>query len=190
MSIATSADILLSQMWPQGDIRDPLGVWGFRQGITGDASGGTIKVQGSVPARQRASYILTVYAMTAAQLTGDPTTVSVVEGRILTNWPNIDSVAGVQGFATAAIDSVSDNSNFTAPNAAIIGRADHLMGHADRFILCMDPRPDQALGALPIVEMEWNVNVDLATYSFEGYGYFWDRAVLQAPGGPRHPGAS
>ena len=74
---------------------------------------------------------------------------------------------------------------FTPPT---FGAIRNPIGPADRFLLLFDPR--QQGGDVDIVEIEFGENRDLATYSFEGYGYFWDRSVLDAPGGPRHPGSS
>ncbi|KKL17299.1 hypothetical protein LCGC14_2486920, partial [marine sediment metagenome] len=58
----------------------------------------------------------------------------------------------------------------------------------DRFILIFDPR--QGAGVLNMIELEMGVNVNTDTYAFEAYGYYWDRSVLNAPGGPRHPGSA
>ncbi|MGR3295936.1 MAG: hypothetical protein ACUZ8A_06880, partial [Candidatus Bathyanammoxibius sp.] len=60
----------------------------------------------------------------------------------------------------------------------------------DRFLLLYDPRQPASLGNTNILELQLAVNTDLATYSFEAYGYYWDRSVMQTPGGPRHPGSS
>jgi succinate-acetate transporter protein len=43
---------------------------------------------------------------------------------------------------------------------------------------------------MDILEMQRGNNLDLATYTFEAYGYFWDRAAMETPGGPRHPGSA
>jgi len=57
----------------------------------------------------------------------------------------------------------------------------------DRFILLFDPRP--VAGAFDIVELEISVGVLDRNYAFECWGYYWDRQVLNTPGGPRHPGS-
>ncbi len=184
MAIALVATVLASALWPQGDIRDPLGTWGFRLGVTGDATGGEIKVTAQAPAGLAAAYVYTCYSLNVAQLTGT-LAANAIMARLLANWPNIDALAGVQGYSTALTVLQAAASVFTAPQA---GYNDPLVAPQERFILLFDPRP--GVGALSIAELKLGINIDTDTYSFEGYGYFWDRSVLQAPGGPRHPGAS
>jgi len=185
MAIATTIEVIETQQWPQGDIRDPLGLWGARKGVTGDASGGSAKVEFDVAADKRAAYLYTIYSATWAQLTGTATEI-FLKARILTNWPDVDPDAGVQAFATLRmVDSRS--SGFSAP---INGPQEPLISPNDRFILCFDPRQQESLGVLPILEIEASGQIDTATYSFEAWGYFWDRSVANAPGGPRHPGSS
>jgi len=186
VAILTTIDVVQAAQWPQGDIRDPLGVWGFRVGITGDATGGSIKAIAQVPRVEASAYIYTCYSLNYSQLTGTIVAVSI-KARLLTNWPNVDPVAGIQGYATARIAAVGNDADFTPPIQAILADQD-LVGPHGRFILLFDPR--NRTEDLPLVEMELGVNTNLATYSFEGYGYFWDRSVLNAPGGPRHPGSS
>jgi len=48
-----------AQLWPQLDIRDPLGVWGARALVTGDASGGSIKEKCQAPAERTAAFFFT-----------------------------------------------------------------------------------------------------------------------------------
>lgn len=187
MAIANDVVVLPAALWPQGDIRDPLGVWGFRLGITGDASGGSIKTTAIAPAGDAAAYIFTCYALTFVQLSGAIGSASI-KSRLLTNWPNVDVIPGVQGFSTYEVLGMSGGSNFTPPTSGVGSSNSFPINNNARFILLFDPRP--SAGPLAIVEMELNENVNLATYSAEGYGYFWDRSVLNAPGGPRHPGAS
>lgn len=186
MAIVDQAIVIATPQWPQGDIRDPLGVWGCRLGVTGDASGGSIKVQFQVPPGLAAAYVYTVYSINIAILTGVSPGQINGKARILTNWPNVDSLPGVQSYSSLIIFSVNTAANFTAPIGGIANQI--IMSSSDRFMLCYDPRPSAS--ELDIVEVEIGTNTDLATHSFEGYGYFWDRSVLQAPGGPRHPGSS
>ncbi len=185
MAITTEQSVFASALWPQGDIRDPLGVWGSRVGVTGDASGGSIKVGLLEVADRKAGLVYTCYSAHAAGLTGTFTD-DAIKCRLLTNWPNVDIVSGVQGYATAIAGLLDFNTNFTAPNYVV--NRQPLVTPNDRFLLLFDPRPSGPLATL--VELEVTQNVDLATYAFEAYGYFWDRSVLNAPGGPRHPGAS
>jgi len=185
MTINDIAVVQQSAVFPQGDIRDPIGVWGARLGVTGDGSGGSIEVVIQVPADLKAAYVYTVYSVNLAQLTGSIAVAAIAKCRILTNWPNVDPVPGVQAYASLRMSSMISSANFDPPIRGITGE---LITPNDRFLLLFDPRP---IGiALEIVALGWSLNVDLATYSFEGYGYFWDRSVLNAPGGPRHPGSS
>ncbi len=188
MAIDVNVDILESQTWPQGDARDPLGVWGARLGVTGDASGGGIKVAFVVPAPKRGARVYTVYSATFAQLTGTTTALVPVKSRILTNWPNIDPVPGVQGFGTLLLNPCDQDNDLTAPVRGPVSSP--LITPNDRFILCYDPRQQTTLGPMAILELAYGKNEDLATFSFEGYGYWWDRSVMDTPGGPRHPGSS
>ena len=185
VAITAEQSVFAAGMWPQGDIRDPLGVWGARRGITGDASGGSIKVGFLEVADRKAALVYACYSAHGAGLTGTHTD-DAIKCRLLTNWPNVDPIPGVQGYGSA-IDGLLDfNTNFTAPNYVV--NRQPLVWPNDRFMLLFDPRPSGQLATL--VELEIASNIDLATYTFEVYGYFWDRSVLNAPGGPRHPGSS
>jgi hypothetical protein len=82
-------------------------------------------------------------------------------------------------------EPLPSNNNFTAPTGGVAGQ---LVLPNDRFLLLFDPRP--GAGDLVIAEIKYSDNVDAMTTIMELYGYYWDRSVLQAPGGPRHPGAS
>jgi len=173
-------------LWPQGDIRDPLGVWGFRIPATGDASGGSVKATAFATAGINAAYVYTLYSVNIAELAGTAIVSTAAKLRILTSWPNVSPIAGVQAYSSFQIVDFNGADVFTAP---IAGQRDFaLVQPNDRFLLIFDPRP--GAGQLNMVELEIGLNTDLATYSFEGYGYYWDRSILQAPGGPRHPGAS
>lgn len=185
MTIITSVDIITNALWPQGDARDPLGVWGARLGVTGDATGSSILVRVNVPAAISGRFVFTLYDFVIAQLTG---TITATSGkiRLLTNWPNIDPIPQVQGFGSFRVFAFSGSSNFQAPIAGIANEQPY--SSPQRFLLLFDPR--SSVGAITIAELELAVNTDLATYSFEAYGYYWDRGVLNAPGGPRHPGSS
>jgi len=184
MAISSVVELVTTALWPQGDIRDPLGVWGARLGVTGDGSDG-IKVAMRASAGVNAAYIYTCYSAIAVQLTGTPSAFAI-KCRLLTNWPNVDvAVAGVQGYGSARGGIMRQSSAFTAPNAVPDLT---LVAPNERFLLLFDPRPSR--GDLDIVEIEIGTNVTAATYSFEAYGYYWDRSVTNAPGGPRHPGSS
>lgn len=179
-----TADLVATALWPQGDIRDPLGVWGTRLPVTGDATGGGIKVASQAPAGIAGAYVYTVYSALIAILALD---VNIeVKARLLTNWPDVDPLnPGVQGYGSAFTTTLAGATNFTAPNS-VPERA--LIQPQDRYVLLFDPRP--VAGAFSILELEINENTDTRLYTFEAWGYYWDRSVLNAPGGLRHPGAS
>ena len=186
MSTLQTQDVITSALWPQGDIRDPLGVWGARAPVTGDATGGENKVLFQAQSGINAAYIYTCYEATWALLTGSQVAGSQVQLRLLTNWPDVDPLPGVQGFGTVRMsEPLPSNNNFTAPTGGVAGQ---LVLPNDRFLLLFDPRP--GAGDLVIAEIKYSDNVDAMTTIMELYGYYWDRSVLQAPGGPRHPGAS
>ncbi len=189
MAIDETVDILTAQLWPQGDIRDPLGTWGWRHLITGDATGGSLKTIAQVAADQKAAYVFTCYAVTFAQIDGDFVPGSaILKARLLSNWPNLDPQAGVQGFATMRAGTTHGAVTFTAPIGGTFAQEEYVTPN-ERFLLLFDPRP-QGTAALALVEQEVSINTLNTAWAFEGWGYYWDRSVLQAPGGPRHPGSS
>jgi len=189
MSVEVTVAPQQSQLFIQGDARDPLGVWGARVGVTGDASGDDhVKATIIVPADRKASYIYTAYSVTAVIITV-PVSIGLpflVKCRLLTGWPNISPGAGVEAYSTMRIAEIEGSGNLSAPIAA---PTTPILAPNDRFLLLFDPRSQGATG-FPMIELEIQDNTDTATYAFEAYGYFWDRSVLQAPGGPRHPGAA
>jgi len=172
-------------LWPQEDIRSPLGVWGARLGVTGDASAGEIKVGITVPQAERAAYIYTCYSAQISVLIAASSAELFAMCRLLTNWPDVDPGVGVQGYGSNVGARLPIITGGTAPEGSTIN---HLVEGHDRFILLFDPRPS-AVGDMTIVELKLAVQILSDTYSFEAYGYYWDRSVLDAPGGPRHPGS-
>ncbi len=188
MAISTFIAVKPAQLWPQGDIRDPLGIWGSRQLLTGDATGGSIKSVAQAEEPQSAAYLYTTYSVSVVRLTGTITGPGI-KVRILSNWPDIDPLVGIQGYASAEVFALSGDNDFTAPISVQVAGSTFPSNPNTRFILQFDPRPARN-DALPLVEIEIGVNVDGDTFSFETYGYYWDRSVMNAPGGPRHPGAS
>lgn len=185
MSVVQTIDVFTAQSWPQGDARDPLGVWGFRSLVTGDATGGSLKVTAQAPAPIAAAYVYTCYSVIMVKLSG-PLAGTLVKVRLLTNWPNMDPQAGVQSYATAIANNNVGTSGWD-PGQVLVPDI-NFIGPLDRFLLLYDPRP--SAGALSLVEVESGGNVDADTWSVEGYGYFWDRSVMNTPGGPRHPGSN
>lgn len=184
MAIETTVSLVATALWPQGDARDPLGVWGARNLETGDASGGSVKTIVQAPEAIAGAYLYTCYSAQAATL--QPESASQVKLRLLTNWPDIDPVAaGVQGYSSNIVVVQDFGTVFTEPMS---GPSRPLIGPADRFVLLFDPRP--VAGAFNILELELDENTLARTYAFEAYGYYWDRQVLNTPGGPRHPGSN
>ena len=185
MAIVATADVLESALWPRGDARDPLGIWGARGGVTGDASGGSTKITIQVPAGRKSAFVYTVYAVNPTILNGT-NVATTTKVRLLTNWPNIDPQAGVQAFSRLRLGNLNGALAFTDPQLGPF-LTDFLQPN-DRFILLYDPRPIG--GAMSIIEFEMDRNILAEVSSFEAYGYYWDRNVMATPGGPRHPGAS
>lgn len=184
MALVGTVNVEQSAVFNPRDLRDPLGVWGFRTAITGDASGGSVKAIVQVSALIKAAYVYTVYSATMAQAAGTAINQNM-KIRLLTNWPNIDPQAGVQAYSsTLTFSSGGADGDFTFPNA---GPNQELIRPNDRFLLLYDPRP---IGTdMPIIELELGSNVLNDIWSFEGYGYFWDRQALDTPGALRHPGS-
>ncbi len=180
-----SADILLTALWPQGDVRDPIGIWGFRTRLTGDGTGGGMKVLVNVPAEQNAGNIYTAYSATITQVVGTPNP-GAGKVRLLTNWPNVDRQPGINAYGSMRLFTIFASTGFSAPTSGPLDVA--LVSPNERFLLLGDPRP--TAGVLTIMELEFDENVLNDELSFEGYGYYWDRAIWNTPGGPRHPGAS
>jgi hypothetical protein len=185
MSVNETVDILTAQTWPQMDKRDPLGLWGFRTSVAGDASGGNINLIARVEAGLAPAYVYAVYALTLAQLTG-AITAQLVKIRLLTNWPNVDRQAGVQAYGSVRMVTASGSS----------GHTDELTGWLEsaagvdplqRFLMLYDPRA--STGVMDLIDFQLPTNVNPSTWAFEGWGYYWDRSVMEAPGGPRHPGS-
>jgi len=184
MAVAATVNVVQSAIFNPRDLRDPLGVWGFRLAITGTASGGSLKATAQIPADRKAAYVYTAYSCQMVLTTGTAADQNM-KMRLLSNWPNIDPQAGVQGYSSAIfINTNGADGDFTSPNS---GPQIAMVTPLDRFILLYDPRPIG--GAMSIMELEVGSNVLNDVWAFEGYGYFWDRQVLDTPGGLRHPGS-
>lgn len=186
MTVQVSAEVLASAMWPQGDERDPLGIWSARAIAVGDASGGAVQCDVFVPANRRAAGVFTVYSANVTQIVGAGVIAETIKTRLLTNWPNNSPEAGFTGYDKVTMSSTTGAVTWAAPFSGPLDT--QLISPLDRFILLLEPTPGAA--AFNIMEIHLNANVDVNTWVFEAYGYYWDRAVLQAPGGPRHPGSS
>ena len=191
MAITSTMEPFEAQLWPQGDARDPLGTWACRVAVIGDASGGTIKVTVSVPQARRSAYVYAHYSAQLTQFGAAAVAQANVKVRILQNWPNSDAQAGVNAYSTAKFVNWTGSSTLTDPTGMPTGISNIVpwIAEIERFLLCYDPRQGVA-GPLDILELEILQNTDLVTYAFEAMGYYWDRSAMNAPGGPRHPGAN
>ncbi len=182
MAISQFATVLQHQLFIQRDARDPLGVWVIRHAVTGDATGGSIKVEFQSNTPQR---IYVVKALQVAGLTGI-TSSNTLKVRLLTNFPPANLLGGVEAFATLQMISTAFlvDSSLTEP---IAGPDFKLIEPPMDEILLFGPSPAFAQTVVGLTEIEIDQNINNATYSFEGYGYFWDQGALRAPGGPRKP---
>lgn len=188
MAVAETVELLATQTWQQLDIRDPLGLWGARHRIVGTGDGGSVKTTILTPTGEGSAFVYQCMAVNVAILDVVQIVDTVVKCRLLCNWPNFDSQIGVQSFATARFSNLAGSSNFTQPVAGTSVTGAALINPNDRFILLYDPRP--AAGQLSIIELEISDNILNTDYTFEAYGYYWDRSVMNAPGGPRHPSSA
>lgn len=184
MSILNRVNPIESELWPQRDARDPLGIFGWRLTIPTDASGGSVKCSVDIEAGKRHAFVWKIFDMVIAQITGGALATNA-KLRILTNWPNIDPQPGIQAYSTLWVGSMGGNNSLTPPNTGIFDVSP--LNGQQKDILIYDP--STTAGIMPIAEQEV-VNTDGLTYSFEGYGYYWDRSVMNTPGGPRNPGTS
>lgn len=187
MAIVENVAVLEHQIFKQRDARDPLGVWVIRHTVVGDASAGSIKIGFEVSGVQSSGRIYNCISLTIADVSGGAANGLDLKLRLLTNFPPGDPTGGTGGYGLTRIGSAAFrvNTGFTAPFGA--GNNNILIGAHEDKILLFGPQPSQS--EVNITEMELPENVLNNEYSFEGYGYFWDRAVLQAPGGPRFPGS-
>lgn len=173
-------------MWPQGDIRDPLGVWGAIVELTADGTGGEHLITVVTELDRAAAYVYTVLDAHIDQNSG------VANGdatmfRIHTNWPNIQVAGNVVAYTPARFSLFLGAGFTTSPTHGIV--ADHqLVTPNQRFLPIWDPRG--LTSVLTILTFKMTNTPDLATFTVAAYGYFWDRSVMSAPGGLRHPGSS
>jgi len=189
MAIASSVEITAAAIFRPRDLRDPLGWWGGRVGVTGDLSSGGITVLFNVPANIAGKYVYTSYIANMGQLAALALDATNHKVRLLMNWPNMDSQAGINGLNAVYISATRTDVDFTGQSSAAGNPTDnYALDSSRRFIPLFDPRSNT--GANAIVEMEWGDNTDGEDYIFEAGGYFWDRQVMETPGGMRHPGAS
>ncbi len=188
MSVSVDIPVIEWQLWPQQDARDPLGIWTARGSTTGDVSGGVLGARIVVPQARRRAYIYTCYGLTQVRVSGSTEVATQMKVRLLTNYPDASPTApGITGYASWMRVPITVIANTTAPNA---GGDLPMLSPEQRFILLFDPSAVDVLNDMPIVEIERDANVDGIVVNTEGWGYYWDRSILNTPGGPRHPGAS
>jgi len=184
VAVLGSVNVIESELWPQRDARDPLGIFGWRVTQAADASGGSNKILVQVPELLRHAFVYKIYSMTLAQTVG--TVVSqTLKLRVLTNWPNVDIDPGIQAYGAFWMGSGDSDVLFTVPAGGISNAQPFIDSIKDLLIY----DPSTQTGDMVIAEQE-TANTDGQTWSFEGYGYYWDRAVMSTPGGPRNPGTA
>ncbi len=186
MSVVATTPVIETALWPQGDARDPLGVWAARSGSVGDGTGGNHRTTIIVPAEKRRSRLYTCYFLSSVRTGGASSTSTRIKAQLLTNWPDASLDAGVTGFATFMEGIVSSN----VGNFPVQGSETLLVQGIQRFILLFDPASVSPTTDMAIAAIERDANTDLEEIAWEAYGYWWDRAVVDAPGGPRHPGSN
>lgn len=188
MTVQSDIPVIEWQLWPQRDARDPLGVWAARGTTTGDLSGGVLEARIVVPQARRRAYVYTVYGLTQVRTSGGAETATQMKVRLLTNYPDATpGVPGITGFATWLRVPITVIANTTVPNA---GGDLPMLSPEQRFILLFDPSAVDVLNDMPIIQVERDANVDGIVVSTEAWGYYWDRSILNTPGGPRHPGSN
>lgn len=181
MTVTVLIPIQESAILRPRDLRDPLGVWAARGLGTGDAGGGVVLGQFIVPGDRRAAHVYACYGVSVVQLVIAAVEASSMSVRLLTNWP-VTETSGITGFSLTN-SRVADNDGIF-PASAFGPLIDGPM----RFILLFDPRPDPT-SSIVLVEAWPNDNSLDEDYVFEAYGYYWDRNIMDVPGGPRHPGS-
>jgi len=188
MSVQISIPIIETALWPQGDARDPLGVWGAAANATGDATAGEVSAFIQVQADRRRSRIYTCYDAFTSWIAGPTDTGTAIRARLFAGWPDINVTGGVQGYETMKFLPMASQLGWSTN--PIAGAEFPLIDPLQRFILLFDTSVQFANDALTILRIDRNANVNTTLYTFQAYGYYWDRAILSTPGGPRHPGAT
>lgn len=181
MTVTVTIPIQESAILRRRDVRDPLGIWAARGTGVGDAGGGVVLAQFVVPAARRASSVYTCYGVQVVELAIATVQATIITTRLLTNWP-VTEVGGINGFSLTNGHVADNDGIFPASSQG------ELITSAMRYILLFDPRPGPNADVV-LVEAWPNDNSLNETYVFEAWGYYWDRNVLDAPGGPRHPGS-
>ncbi len=186
MSITTAVILQQAAQWPQGDIRDPIGVWGAKWIVLGDASGDEIEVTINTPLGAAAAFVYTLYDVNIEHSAG-----ALVSNALMmqwfTGWPDVEAAAGVEAAHTNVVGVIQGDAGLGSAPIGAINANGPLWRSEQRFLLSFDPRfGHQSSRTLAIIKL---VNIGVGTnYTGFLYGYYWDRSVMNAPGGPRHPG--
>ena len=184
MALVGLANVTQTQLWPQRDARDPLGVWGGLSVVTGDVSGAPITLFIQASSEIRAAYVYNIVSCGFQKVAGTAGAFSI-RRRIITHWPDINLDPGIVAFEdiivgiTRGVDGIGD------PETA--GDRPWIVSPEDKMLI-FDPRSSP--NNMTIVEFAINDNENTITYRAQAYGYFWDRSVMETPGGPRFPGSS
>jgi len=186
MAIATATILQQQALWPQGDIRDPLGVWGADWVVPGDATVEDIVVTINTPLGTASAYMYTLLDANIIQTAGTPTT-NVLMLQWRTGWPDLDAAAGIQPYVANRVATFRGSTNFQDSPLSGINALDNWVPSNWRYILSFDPRLGfQSSRTIATIKLD---NIGVGTdFAGQLYGYFWDRSVFNAPGGPRHPG--
>lgn len=184
MTVTVLADVTQTQLWPQRDARDPLGIWGGLAVATGDASGGLIDIFIQANASIRAAYVYNIISANVQKVDGASINEKAYLRRIITHWPDISVTAGVQSYEDVQAGAFIHVLGLDPEN---VPATPLIQSPQDRFMI-FDPRPIGA--AMTLVELRIFDNELNQIYRGSATGYFWDRAVMETPGGPRFPGSS
>ncbi len=181
MSILVTSDVVETAVFPQRDARDPLGIWGAHATTTGDATGGITQVNFQIAAGRRRANVYSIIAANS-QLTSGTAIGTDISLRILSSWPNLSAVLTGINFAAPTRSVPAGPALLNGPPQGDLVRTN------DRYILIFDPASVNAGNALLIATIVRNANVDTETAVYTLYGYYWNRDIVDQPGGPRHPG--
>jgi len=181
MAISSEATILEHNLFKQRDGRDVLGIWNLTHDITGDATGGSIKLA-ILPNSPDRIFNVVALGLSVSQLVAS----AIGKFRYLCNFPPASVTQGRDSTDFTRSFTISQSADLTTPG-------DNWAAGNNQ-----DPGWDKLLlwgSALPgvisaILELESGDNTLNETYFFDAWGYFWDRNVMYEPGGPRFPGAS
>jgi len=186
MTVQGSFPVIETGLFKHQDARDPIGVWGAQGNITGDASGGQIQAFIQIPADKRRNRVYTVYDCQSQNSGGTLDTGTAAKIRIFLGWPDINLAGGIQAHETILFVQLEPAGGFNPP---FTGPRRSMVDPNHRFLLIFDPSVQFANDAFTMISVERDANVNGSIYQTSAWGYYWDRAVFDVPGGPRHPGS-